>query len=75
VRGRGVTRAGREVALKPKEFDVLFFLAKNAGPELTREQHRERLGMSSSAAAGPSMCTCAGCAKSSRPSPRARGIF
>lgn len=37
-RGRTVHRAGREAALKPKEFDLLFFLAKNAGQVFTREQ-------------------------------------
>lgn len=38
LRGRAVHRAGREAALKPKEFDLLFFLAKNAGQVFTREQ-------------------------------------
>ena len=37
-RGRAVRRAGAEVQLKPKEFDLLFFLARNAGQVFTREQ-------------------------------------
>ncbi len=43
VRGRSVKRAGHEIALKPKEFDVLFFLAKNAGQVFTREQLLEHV--------------------------------
>ncbi|HEY8174037.1 MAG TPA: response regulator transcription factor [Dehalococcoidia bacterium] len=43
VRGRTVHRAGEEVALKPKEFDLLFFLAKNAGQVFTREQLLEHV--------------------------------
>ncbi len=42
-RGRTVKRAGREVILKPKEFDLLFFLAKNAGQVFTREQVLEHV--------------------------------
>jgi len=38
ARGRTVLRHGQQVQLKPKEFDVLFFLAKNAGQVFTREQ-------------------------------------
>ncbi len=38
IRGRTVKREGREIALKPKEFDLLFYLAKNAGQVFTREQ-------------------------------------
>jgi DNA-binding response OmpR family regulator len=37
-RGRTVRRHGEECALKPKEFDLLFFLAKHAGQVFTREQ-------------------------------------
>src|SRR5690349_18285524 len=37
-RGRVVRRAGEERALKPKEFDLLIFLAKHAGQVFTREQ-------------------------------------
>jgi two-component system alkaline phosphatase synthesis response regulator PhoP len=37
-RGRSVRRAGTEVALKPKEFDLLFYLATHAGQVFTREQ-------------------------------------
>ena len=43
LRGRTVRRAGREVALKPKEFDLLFFLARNAGQVFTREQLLENV--------------------------------
>ena len=43
LRGRTVTRDGVEVPLKPKEFDVLFFLAKNAGQVFTREQLLEHV--------------------------------
>lgn len=42
-RGRTVRRAGAEVALKPKEFDLLLFLARNAGKVFTREQMLERV--------------------------------
>jgi len=38
ARGRTVTRGGASVALKPKEFDLAFFLARNAGQVFTREQ-------------------------------------
>lgn len=37
-RGRTVTREGSEIALKPKEFDLLFYLASNTGQVFTREQ-------------------------------------
>jgi two-component system alkaline phosphatase synthesis response regulator PhoP len=43
VRGRTVKRGDREVALKPKEFDLLFYLAKNAGQVFTREQLLEHV--------------------------------
>jgi DNA-binding response OmpR family regulator len=43
VRGRTVFRAGEEVPLKPKEFDLLFFLASNAGQVFTREQLLENV--------------------------------
>jgi DNA-binding response OmpR family regulator len=43
ARGRTVRRAGREVILKPKEFDLLYFLAKNAGQVFTREQVLEHV--------------------------------
>jgi DNA-binding response OmpR family regulator len=42
-RGRTVVRDGREIALKPKEFDLLHFLAKNAGQVFTREQLLEHV--------------------------------
>jgi two-component system alkaline phosphatase synthesis response regulator PhoP len=37
-RGRVVFRRGEEVALKPKEFDLLAYLMRNAGQVVTREQ-------------------------------------
>ncbi|MBI5287523.1 MAG: response regulator transcription factor [Chloroflexi bacterium] len=43
LRGRSVHRAGREVLLKPKEFDLLFFIAKNAGQVFSREQLLENV--------------------------------
>ena len=43
LRGRTVLRDGVEVQLKPKEFDLLFFLAKNAGQVFTREQLLEHV--------------------------------
>ncbi len=42
-RGRTVRNAGAEVAVKPKEFDLLLFLARNAGKAFTREQLLERV--------------------------------
>lgn len=43
VRGRTAFRDGAEVMLKPKEFDLLFFLASNAGQVFTREQLLENV--------------------------------
>jgi len=43
LRGRTVTCEGSEVALKPKEFDLLFYLAKHAGQVFTREQLLEHV--------------------------------
>ncbi len=43
LRGRTVKREGAEVALKPKEFDLLFYLAKHAGQVFTREQLLEHV--------------------------------
>ena len=43
TRGRTVKRDGVEIALKPKEFDLLFFLARNAGQVFTREQLLEQV--------------------------------
>jgi two-component system alkaline phosphatase synthesis response regulator PhoP len=43
IRGRTVKREGAEVPLKPKEFDLLFYLAKNAGQVFTREQLLEHV--------------------------------
>jgi DNA-binding response OmpR family regulator len=37
-RGRIVWRAGQEIALKPKEFDLLKYLARNLGRVVTRDQ-------------------------------------
>lgn len=33
-----VTRNGKDLALTPKEFDILYFLAKNRGEVFTKEQ-------------------------------------
>jgi DNA-binding response OmpR family regulator len=43
ARGRTVQRDGVEVQLKPKEFDLLHFLARNAGQVFTREQLLEHV--------------------------------
>jgi two-component system alkaline phosphatase synthesis response regulator PhoP len=43
LRGRTVRRDGEEVQLKPKEFDLLFYLARNAGQVFTREQLLENV--------------------------------
>ena len=43
VRGRVVFREGEEVVLKPKEFDLLYFLARHAGQVFTREQLLENV--------------------------------
>lgn len=37
-KSRSVSRAGREVSLTPKEFDILYFLARNRGEVFTKEQ-------------------------------------
>lgn len=37
-RSRRVLRAGKEIALTPKEFDILYFLARNRGQVFTKEQ-------------------------------------
>jgi DNA-binding response OmpR family regulator len=38
-----VRRAGEEIALKPKEFDLLFFLVRNSGQVFTREHILENV--------------------------------
>ena len=38
LRLRRVSRNGREIALTPKEFDILCFLARNRGEVFTKEQ-------------------------------------
>lgn len=43
LRGRSVRRGDAEVVLKPKEFDLLYFLARNAGQVFTREQLLENV--------------------------------
>ena len=43
LRGRSVTRDAREVALKPKEYDLLVYLARNAGQVFTRDQLLEKV--------------------------------
>lgn len=37
-RSRSVWRCGRDISLTPKEFDILYFLAKNRGEVFTKEQ-------------------------------------
>ena len=43
ARGRTVRRGDAGIALKPKEFDLIFFLVKNAGQVFTREQLLEKV--------------------------------
>jgi DNA-binding response OmpR family regulator len=43
ARGRAVRRGLEEVSLKPKEFDLLFFLARHSGQVFTREQVLEQV--------------------------------
>ncbi len=38
VRNRKVLREGKEISLTPKEFDILYFLARNRGEVFTKEQ-------------------------------------
>lgn len=38
LRLRRVIRDGKEIALTPKEFDILYFLARNRGEVFTKEQ-------------------------------------
>lgn len=38
VRNRKVMRNGKEILLTPKEFDILYFLARNRGEVFTKEQ-------------------------------------
>ena len=38
VNSRKVIRDGKEIVLTPKEFDILYFLAKNRGDVFTKEQ-------------------------------------
>lgn len=42
-RGRRLTRAGQTVLVKPKEFDLLLFLARHPGQVFTREQLLDRV--------------------------------
>lgn len=37
-RTRSVSRSGQEISLTPKEFDILYFLARNSGEVFTKEQ-------------------------------------
>lgn len=43
ARGRQVTKDGAPVAVKPKEFDLLLFLARHPGQVFTREQLLDRV--------------------------------
>lgn len=38
AKSRRVTRGDREISLTPKEFDILYFLARNRGEVFTKEQ-------------------------------------
>lgn len=38
LKSRSVIRNGTEIALTPKEFDILYFLARNRGEVFTKEQ-------------------------------------
>lgn len=38
AKARKVIRAGAEISLTPKEFDILYFLARNRGEVFTKEQ-------------------------------------
>ncbi len=38
AKSRKVTRDGKEISLTPKEFDILYFLARNRGEVFTKEQ-------------------------------------
>ena len=38
LRLRRVIRDGKEISLTPKEFDILYFLARNRGEVFTKEQ-------------------------------------
>ena len=42
-RGRVVRKAAEEITLKPKEFDLLYFLVRNAGQVFTREHILENV--------------------------------
>ena len=43
LRLRRVIRDGKEIALTPKEFDILYFLARNRGEVFTKEQIYENV--------------------------------
>jgi DNA-binding response OmpR family regulator len=43
LRGRNVLKGQEELILKPKEFDLLFFMARNSGQVFTREQLLENV--------------------------------
>ena len=59
-----VVLRGEPQHLKPKEFELLVFLARNRGIVLTRDLILERSGAGNSmAAAAPWTSTCAGCAR------------
>lgn len=38
MRGRVLSKAGAELAVKPREFDLLFFLVSRAGLAVSREE-------------------------------------
>jgi DNA-binding response OmpR family regulator len=43
ARGRTVRKGGREITLKPKEFDLLYFMVKQSGQVFSREQLLENV--------------------------------
>jgi DNA-binding response OmpR family regulator len=59
-----VIRGPEEVALSPKEFELLAFLAQNPRRAFTRDYLLERVWVTTTAATrGRSTSTCAGCAR------------
>jgi DNA-binding response OmpR family regulator len=63
---REIKFAGRPLALKPKEFDLLLFLARHAAEALARLFARSASGVGNSAATADGDVTSAGCARKSK---------
>jgi two-component system, OmpR family, response regulator VicR len=68
---RQVTRRGKAVEMKPKEFDLLAFLAQNPQQVFSRDVLLSTASGATilSAAPAPSTCMCAGSAPSSKKTP------